>query len=411
MLKKIIPPVIILLIGLGVFKGLSSLKKEPKNRTTPPAVKMLSVLKVNYKNNHPIITVLGEVKTKNRLTLISEVSGRIINSNFKLESGKSFKKGEILARVDNTIQKNNLRISISNLIISLSDMLPDLKIDMPNEFEKWNKFTEELSFNNIPALPKYSSNKEKIFVTKRGIYSKYYSLKNQKEMLKKYTIRAPFSGTVVKGNITVGSMASPNTPLAVIADTKRYIVKLPLAQTIINEVKVGMKVTLSLKDMNYQTNAKITRLSKVIDSQNQTQYAVAEFIAKPNSKIIDGSYVNATILGKGIKSFKISRSALFKDKYLIEVTDLKFLEQKKDTQKKKKNPEKKSGIYKKIEQKKVGTAKLIPVEVSFINEEDVYISGGIKEGSIVVSEPTQDIDNNTLITPIELKQSELKKVK
>jgi len=410
MLKKIIPPIIILLIGLGVLKGLSSLKKEPKNRITTPTVKILSVTKVNYKNNRPIITIFGKVETKNRLTLISEVSGKIIARNFKLESGKSFRKGEILARVDNTIQENNLRISISDLIISLSDMLPDMKIDMPNEFEKWNNFTSKLSFNNIPALPKYSSNKEKIFVTKRGIYSKYYSLKNQKEMLKKYTIRAPFSGTVVVGNITVGSMASPNTPLAVIADTKRYTVKLSLAQTIINEVKVGMKVTLSLKDMNYQTNAKITRLSKVIDSQNQTQYAVAEFIAKPNSKIIDGSYVNATILGKGIKSFKISRSALFKDKYLIEVTNLKFLEQKKDNTNKKGTAKSKKHI-KKIKQKKVGTAKLIPVKVSFINGKDVYISGGIKEGSIVVSEPTQEINNNTFITPIELKKSVIKEDK
>ncbi len=397
MVRKVILAVGILALGLILMMFFKSFKKEPFQREVPAVVKSLTVTDVKYLENTPTIIALGKVESKNRLNLVSEVSGKVLNSSFKLTSGRKFSKGEILAVIDSEIQKNNLKINTSNLIVTLAEMLPDLKLDMPQEYSKWETFTNSLSFENIPALPEFSSSKEKIFVTTRGVVSQYYTLKNLQETLKKHIIRAPFTGTVASTNITAGSMASPSSPLAILVNTSVYEVKLPLPQNVINKVRVGMSVNLMLKDMDYSVKAKIVRISNVIDPQNQTQFVIVEFNSLKNSPIVDGNYVEANIKTEKLKSFKLPRAALFQDKFVIEVTDIAERVKKENNAPKGKNPNKAKNHQK---PQLVGKAKLTPIDIVFKDREFVYISGGITENSVVVIEPTQDIDNNTLISPI-----------
>jgi len=400
MIKKLVPAIIVLLIGLVAMKGLSSLKKPAFKKPTPIVTKSLSVTKVSFDDNFSKVEVLGKVEAKNRINLVSEVSGKIVWTSLK--EGKSFRKGELLARVDSEIQKNSVKIRTSELLVAVVNMLPDIKIDISDEYAKWEKFANELSFDNIPALPKYNSSREKIFITKRGIFSQYYNLKNQKEMLKKYSVRAPFSGTVAMNSASVGAMVAPNAPLATIVNTASYEVKLPISQNVINKIKIGMVADVSLKSMNYATAGKVVRKTSVINGQNQTQYAIIEIKHKKGSPLLDGSYVSVSIKTDVIRSFKIKRSALFKDQYLIAVENIKEI--------KKKKPEKSAEHMNKTKDAKksyspskpviAGNAKLIKVSIDYIDDKYVYISNGINDGELVVTEPTQDIDNKTLITPI-----------
>ena len=97
-------------------------------------------------------------------------------------------------------QKSNL----SNLITAI---LPDIRLDYSTEFKKWERYLKAFDMNSpIPNLPDFSSDKEKYFVSGRGVLTAYYALKNLEVRYKKHQIRAPFSGVLTEALVTPGHL-------------------------------------------------------------------------------------------------------------------------------------------------------------------------------------------------------------
>ena len=101
----------------------------------------------------------------------------------------------------------SLQSQKSNLYNLITSILPDLRLDYPTEFKKWETYLKGFDMNKTtPKLPDFSSDKEKYFISGRGILTAYYNVKNLEVRLSKHQIRAPFSGILTEALVTPGTL-------------------------------------------------------------------------------------------------------------------------------------------------------------------------------------------------------------
>ena len=131
----------------------------------------------------------GRVLSYRNTTINSEVNGTIL-SNSKIKKGYYFKKGELLFQIKDSDTRLLLESKKSNYINTISSILADIKLDYPDEYNKWEKYFNSLTYENQIELPKFNSTKEKNFIISRRIITEFLSIKSD-ERLKKYKFLHP----------------------------------------------------------------------------------------------------------------------------------------------------------------------------------------------------------------------------
>jgi membrane fusion protein (multidrug efflux system) len=112
----------------------------------------------------------------------------------------------LIFNIDDTDAKYNLLALRSNLLTSITQMMPDLKFDYPDAFKRWKSYLDVFDVTqSIPALPEIQNEQVKYYVAGRSILNQYYSIKSQEDRLSDHRIYAPFSGIVTASNVSPGS--------------------------------------------------------------------------------------------------------------------------------------------------------------------------------------------------------------
>ena len=196
-----------LIIGaVFIGKSISNSKKE----TRPVAAKVITTVFTDTVRNSTVQIVIpanGSLVAKRRVELYAEVQGVFKTSGKLFKPGQEYRKGEYLIRIDASEYYASVQSSKSNLYNSIAAIMPDLRLDFPEIFQKWQSYLNGFDLNKTtPKLPDMSSDKENYFITGRGIISNYYNVKNLEQRLAKYTISAPFSGILTEALVTEGSL-------------------------------------------------------------------------------------------------------------------------------------------------------------------------------------------------------------
>ncbi len=302
---------IILITAIVVNKKLSKQDVKPALLNHKNSVKYVKVDTVNYLDSEPKIESYGIVRSLKKLQINAEVQGAITYSAITLKIGSEFKKGTLLFKLDNSVAKNSIRSLKSDFMKAVATMLPDLRIDYPNEFELWNSFFNNIDINkDLPDLPNTASTQIKTFIANKDIYKQYFNIKAEEERLKKYYIYAPFSGSISEINVDLGTVVNVNTNLATIIDSDNLEIEIPIS---VDELKFINKQSavkiVSQRDASVR-EGNITRITDFISSSTQTVLVYASF-KNNNPKLYDGSYVTCFIKGAQKQaSFEIPRNSL-----------------------------------------------------------------------------------------------------
>lgn len=301
----------ILISAIIVNKQLAKKDSKPASLAKRESLKYVQVDTVNYLKTAPKIESYGIVRSLKRLQINAEVQGAIQYSSVTLKVGSEFKKGSLLFKIDDSVAKNSVRSLKSDFMKAVATMLPDLRIDYPNEFDLWNNFFNQIDINkNLPELPKTSSTQVKTFIANKDIYKQYFNIKAEEEKLRKYYIYAPFGGSIAEINVDLGTVVNVNTNLATIIDSDHLEIEIPISVDDLKFIDKKSEVTiLSQRDGSVRTG-KITRITDFISSSTQTVLVYASFKNSP-PKLYDGSYVTCYIKGmQKAPSFEIPRNAL-----------------------------------------------------------------------------------------------------
>lgn len=303
--------------------GASFIASQKKPADKKSVVKITKVVKAIPVKNETITTKLeitGRLQAAKKIELFTEVGGTLLPNNNRFREGNFFKKGALLVKVDNTEQMLGLLAQKSSLMNQITLMLPDLKSDYPGSFPAWRAYLDSMDVHKgLAPLPDPVSDQEKYFVSARNLYNLYYNIRSQESRMKKYTVRAPFSGSISMAGITEGTLVRAGQKLGEFMNTYAYELEASVNDGDIDLLKVGNEVILSTDNSSKTWKGKVIRISNIVDPATQT---IKVFISVSGKELREGMYLTGVVTGREIQNaFEISRNLLIDQDKIYQIKD------------------------------------------------------------------------------------------
>ncbi len=321
-LRTIITSVLAVIIIAGavfINKKLSSSKTIPKPK---PKKTVTMVVAETVKNGStPIsITTSGNLAAKEKIELFAEVQGVFEDTGRDFLPGEYYKKGALLIKINADEHRANMRAQKSTFYNQVVGLLPDLRMDYPESFPKWEAYVRDFNIDRfVPPIPTPVNEKEKLFVAGRNILPTYYSIKNMEERLSKYNIYAPFSGTLTENLVRHGALVRAGQKLGEFINPSVYELEVSINTGYADLLKVGKTVDLHNVEKTKTWKGKVTRVNSLVDEASQT---IPVFIRVSGKGLKEGMYLEAEVTAKEEQNtYEISRKLLFDENKVFVVED------------------------------------------------------------------------------------------
>jgi len=300
----------IVIIGFLIMSSLGSTEKQSNKHEIPPEVRLVKTESVNFGDLTLEIEGNGVVQSQRTLNYVSEATGVSLFAKNDLKDGTFVRKGETIIKVDSREVENTLFTLRSEFMNGLAAVLPDIKVEDVDAYNRWYNYFINLDIHKTtPELPEILSSQEKIKLSGRGVFSKYYAVKNQEILLSKYIIVAPFSGYLNSQGIIEGSFISKGQQLFYLSDAKNVEIAVPLLVDEINLIDFSKTPTVKIysnKNKEEVLRGKIYRKETILNRNSQTLNVYVTFYNKNlNPYFLPGNYISLQISGK--KLFDVAR--------------------------------------------------------------------------------------------------------
>jgi len=176
---------------------------------------------------------------------------------------------------------------------TITQMMPDLKIDYPTSFQNWKTYLDNFNVeHSIKAFPNPVNSQEKYYVASKNILSQYYNIKSAESRLSKYNVYAPFSGVITNAGITPGSLVRAGQKMGELMNTSNYELEATVAMSDLKYIKVGNTVRLTSDDISGSWNGRVKRISNQLDANTQS---IIVYIGVNGRNLREGMYLRGKV--------------------------------------------------------------------------------------------------------------------
>jgi len=291
----------VLALGFGLMKLLIGMKEEPPTSMPPPAERLVRVVAVQNGDVAAEVPVEGRVEAVDRIEVLAEVGGILLSGGKEFREGASFRKGEVLLRLDDREARAALTGSRASFLQSLAGALADFRMDFPERAQVWEGWARSIRpERTLPEMPEPASDRERFFWANRGVLGSYHSIRASEERLAKYTVRAPFDGVVATALVDPGALVRAGTPVGTLVGGSALELRSALRADYLEVVKIGAAVTFTDARGNEVARGRIARITRNLDAASQaaTVYCSLEAAGTGESPLRDGMYLNGIVRGR-----------------------------------------------------------------------------------------------------------------
>ena len=366
--RKITFIVVTLVVLLGGSAALSelfvSMKPEPPRRPDESMKRFVKAKTVMYSEVTSPLTHEGRAHSGSEVILVAEAAGKIEPGDIRLKKGTKFNEGQLLAEIYKDEAELALKARKSNFLTTMISLLPDLKVDFPDELSTYENFFREIDLDkDLPELPEVNNEKLKIFLASRGVFYEYYGIKQDEKRLKRYSLYAPFSGTFTLVNYEVGAYVNAGAQIARMIRTDNIEIEVPVPNDQSKWIKVGDKVEVYDKNSESVKPGVVVRKSNFIDETSQARSVFVQVNSTASDELLTGEYKVVDFPGQKIQAaMEIPRNAVFNSNEVYVVLDGK------------------------LKKKEINILKITETKLIF---------NGLEEGTKVVVEPLINVKENT----------------
>ncbi|MEM7363944.1 MAG: efflux RND transporter periplasmic adaptor subunit [Pseudomonadota bacterium] len=368
-LKIVLP--FVFLIG-AVVASMSMFSAAPRPNFTPPEPPAV-VVSVNEATQAPVTFMVGSqgtVSARTRTTLVSEVSGQIVEVSPAFVSGGFFRKGDVLVRIDPRNYQTAVKRAQADVARAQTQVATESAL-AGYAYEDWKKL-RELNAKPGDTPSDLTLRKPQMQEALAGLASQEAALEKAQEDLARTVIRAPYDGMVREKIADVGQYVNAGTQMAKTFAVDLAEIRLPITQSDLRYLDLPrlrdggtLPVTLTSqigKD-TYTWQGQVVRSEGVFDEATRIMYVVAQvddpyaLVAGSTEPLRVGTFVSAQIEGvPGGDLIAVPRHALSRGTTLWVVDD-------------------ESRIY--------------PHDVEIVRTDEAfaYLSGGVDPGARYVSVP------------------------
>jgi len=245
--RIVIVAAFIFIVGLayGLMKFLVAQKPEPFRRPAVVAKRYVKAEEVKYTTIVSPVSASGRVSSVSEIDVIAEASGKILSSNIPLKKGASFSNGEVLFTIYLDEAILNLKSKKSQILNSIANLLPDIKIDYEQYYDGFKDFFNTINVSKpLPKFPEFKNEKLQIFLASRNILSDYYGILREELQLSRHSFVAPFNGTYSDVYLEAGAYSNMGGRVAHIIRTDLLEIEVPIEKFDAEWMKIGDKATL-----------------------------------------------------------------------------------------------------------------------------------------------------------------------
>lgn len=310
---KIIAPVLVLAVSIGVVQALSAAKPAPEKKEE--SQRLISLYVDEVKSDMVTISVQtqGEVSPKTEIDLIPQVSGRIVGISESFAEGAEFDAGETLIKIDDTNYKLAViraEARVAGAQVAIQRELANAKIKKEHWLDKRNE--------GEPSA--YALNKPQVLEAEALLLSAEADLKEARLNVARTEINVPFLGHVLKKNVGIGQYVTAGSSLGRVFSTDTVEIRLPLTDAQLEELNLPMgfmadafnapivQFSAHVGNSEHFWTGRIVRTHASVDRQTRLIYAIAE-VQDPyglgsddGAPMAVGMFVNADIEGVNSQS-------------------------------------------------------------------------------------------------------------
>jgi membrane fusion protein (multidrug efflux system) len=235
-------------------------------RGGPVAVNVMIVKDTTISNN---IDVTGTIDANERVSLISEVSGRITGIYFT--EGSYVRKGQLLVKVND-----------QDLVASLKQNAYQIALAKQNEGR------------NKQLLQKEAISQVEYETSLTGLNTLNAQADVIKAQIAKTEMRAPFSGTIGLRNVSPGGFLSPNTAIATLVNMDPAKVTFSVPEKYQAYIRPGSKISFTVASTRDDIKASVYAIEPSIDVNSRT-ITVRAKAPNPKGTLKAGSFAKINL--------------------------------------------------------------------------------------------------------------------
>lgn len=354
--RRMIVGVFCLLLLLGLIFGFNQLKAFMIKRfmsTMGNQPQVVTTMVVQLEEWQPQITSVGNVRAFRGVELSTEIGGIVKSVNAK--SGIDVKEGETL------IQLNDA-----------SD------VALLKSYKAQAELSKVLNERDRQQLAIQAISKNAYDTSVADLKSKEAQVQQQKAIVEKKNLKAPFSGRLGIVTANPGQYVNPGDKLLTLQTIDPIYVDFTLPQKSIEQLQVGQTIQLTtdaLKDKPF--SGKVTAISPKIEL-NTRNIQIEALIDNPDKKLLPGMFSNVSVdLGPKVQLLTLPQTAVTYNPYGSTV----FIAKKSEKLDK--------------EGKPILEAQQVFVTTGSTRGNQVAILDGIQEGATVVTSGQLKLKNGT----------------
>ena len=307
---KVILPIVLLLVGFGAvaITLLAGTPPPARGQAEPPAVP-ITVISAKREPVRFTVTSQGSVAPRIQTTIVSEVTGHIVEVSPSLESGGFFESNEILARIDPRNYETARRRAQADLARARTNVQTEqaMATQAQEDFEKFQSLTDAREATDLTLRkPQLATALAELDLAKAA-------LRKAEEDLERTVIRAPFDGMIVQKHADLGQFVNTGTQLATSVSIDLAEIRLPLSikdfqyldlQHLSGENTIPVKLTAETGvDETSVWEGQIVRSEGFINETSRVVYVVAQ-VKRPyepteeRPALLFGTFVTAEITGR-----------------------------------------------------------------------------------------------------------------
>ncbi len=324
--KVLLVPLLLLILGYAAMRILLGLREETPRKTPQPRKKIVRAEVVNLDSVTTTITAYGRLASAQPVILSSEVSGTLMAGDIPFQPAQSFEQGDLLCKVDDRQVRLDLNSMKSDFLSALATVLPEIKIDFPEEFDAWQSYFDRFAFDRgLEPLPEVNNEQIKLFLSRFNVYKLYFGARNLEILLEKHCFRAPFRGSIVSTDLRVGSTVRAGSRLGEIINLENLEVEVPVPTTDLKWIDHDSPVTFTSEEITGRWTGSIVRIGKSIDERTQTVPVFISVDPDGEELLISGVFLKAEIPGLRVPhAVTIPRKAVYEERYVYLVRDGKL---------------------------------------------------------------------------------------
>lgn len=373
-------PVIVLAGGVLGFMAMGAFKPKPKTKKEAPKAAPVVVVAAQGDTLVLDITTQGEVRPRDEINVATQVGGKIVYLSPNFIEGGQFHKGDVLLKIEPADYDLELTRAQANVAQAETLLTREL-----SEADIAKRDWQDLGEGEPSALtlrePQLAEAKARLLAAKATLA--------QAQLQKSRTVvRAPFNGSVKSRLVSAGEYIAPGQKLGRIYNIGIFEVKIPLTDTDLSRMGVGIGFKHSAKapapmvelsahvaGKNQVWQGRLVRIDRAFDSATRTIFGYVQ-VNNPYGQggvghipLAAGLFVDAKIKGREVKEAVVVPRAALRGKNKIYVAN---------------NDD---------------TLSIKTVHLASSNKDKAIITHGLVEGDMVITSPVRGVAEGMKIAP------------